>query len=141
MVVVIYLTRNDDKQTTKSNFMKMRKPLLFMQLLLMQISLSAQTTTPVARTAETEKEVLRLTNKLVVFPNPITEQLTVTGLNKGEYDKIVVYNMQGAPLLKQAINAGTARIDVSSLTEGVYLLVLHSSVTLKEKNLKFIVRK
>jgi hypothetical protein len=112
-----------------------------MQLLLMQISLSAQTATPVARTAETEKEVIRLTNKLVVFPNPITEQLAVTGLNKGEYDKIVVYNMQGAPLLKQTINGETARIDVSSLTEGVYLLVLHSSVTLKEKNLKFIVRK
>jgi len=49
--------------------------------------------------------------------------------------------MQGAPLLKQTINGETARIDVSSLTEGVYLLVLHSSVTLKEKNLKFIVRK
>jgi len=116
------------------------KLLLLMQLLLLQISLSAQTTTPVPRTAGTEKEVIRLTNKLVVFPNPITEQLTVTGL-KGEYDKIVVYNMQGAPLLKQTINGETARVDVSSLTEGVYLLVLHSSVTLKEKNLKFIVRK
>ena len=119
----------------------MRKPLLFMQLLLMQIFLSAQTTTPVARTAETEKEVIRVTNKLVVFPNPITEQLTVTGLNKGEYDRLVVFNMQGDQLLKQTINGETARIDVSSLIEGVYLLVLHSSVTLKEKNLKFIVRK
>ena len=61
--------------------MKMRKPLLFIQLLLLQISLSAQTTTPVTRTAGTEKEVIRVTNKLVVFPNPITEQVTLAGLN------------------------------------------------------------
>ena len=112
-----------------------------MQLLLLQISLSAQTTTPVARTAETEKEVIRVTNKLVVFPNPITEQITVTGLNKDEYDRITVYNMQGTQLLKQTINGTTVRVDANSLPEGVYLLVLHSSVTLKEKNMKFIVKR
>ena len=117
------------------------KLLLLMQLLLLQISLSAQTTTPVARTAETEKEVIRLANKLVIFPNPVTEQVTVTGLHKDEYDRLSVYNMKGDQLLKQTINGETTRIDVSSLIEGVYLLVLHSSVTLKEKNLKFIVRK
>ena len=117
------------------------KLLLLMQLLLLQISLSAQTTTPVARTAETEKEVIRLANKLVIFPNPVTEQVTVTGLHKDEYDRLSVYNMKGDQLLKQTINGETTRIDVSSLIEGVYLLVLHSSVTLKEKNLKFIIRK
>jgi hypothetical protein len=97
--------------------------------------------TMVSRTTGIEKEVIQLTNKLVVYPNPVTEQLTVSGLNKDEYDWISVYNMQGAQLLKQTINSETARIDVNSLPEGVYLLVMHSSVTLKEKNLKFIVRR
>ena len=117
------------------------KSFLIMLLLLLQVSLSAQTTTPVSRTAATEKEVVQLTNKLVVYPNPVTEQLTVTDLNKDEYDRISVYNMQGAQLLKQTINNEMARIDVNSLPEGVYLLVMHSSVSLKEKNLKFIVRR
>lgn len=93
------------------------------------------------RSTATEKAELQLTNKLVVYPNPVMDQLTVTGLNKDEYDRLTVYNMQGAQLLKQTINGESARIDVNSLPEGVYLLVLHSSVTLREKNVKFIVRK
>jgi hypothetical protein len=97
--------------------------------------------TLVSKTTAVEKEVIQLTNKLVVYPNPVTEQMTVTGLNKDEYDRLSVYNMQGAQLLKQTINNETARIDVNSLPEGVYLLVMHSSVSLKEKNIKFIVRK
>ena len=114
------------------------KLLLCMQLLLLQVTLSAQVQ---SHQNQDSKEVIQLTNKLVVYPNPITEQMTVVGLNKDEYDKLLVYNMQGAQLLKQTITGETARIDISSLTEGVYLLVLRSSVTLKEKNLKFIVRK
>jgi hypothetical protein len=100
-----------------------------------------ETTTIVAKSTETEKEVIQLTNRLVVYPNPVTEQMTVTGLNKDEYNSLSVYNMQGAQLMKQTINGETARVDVNALPEGVYLLVLHSSVTLKEKNLKFIVRR
>jgi hypothetical protein len=94
-----------------------------------------------ARTTEVEKEIIQLTNKLVVFPNPVSEQITVAGLNKDEYDRISVYNMQGAQLLQQTISGTTARIDTNTLPEGVYLLVLHSSVTLKEKNVKFVVRR
>jgi hypothetical protein len=100
-----------------------------------------ENSTPAAGIAAAEKEVLQLTNKLAVYPNPVTEQMTVTGLNKDEYDMLSVYNMQGAQLLKQAINNETARIDVSLLPEGVYLLVMRSSVTLKEKTIKFIVRR
>ncbi len=98
-------------------------------------------TSPVARTAGTEKEVIQLTNQLVVYPNPVPEQLTVTGIKKDEYDRVTVYNMQGAQLLQQTINGTSARIDATNLPEGVYLLVLRSSLTLKEKNLKFIVRR
>ncbi len=92
-------------------------------------------------TEATEKEEIQLTNKLVVYPNPVMDQITVTGLNKDEYDRLTIYNMQGAQLLRQIINNESARIDVSSLPEGVYLLVLHSSATLREKYVKFIVRR
>jgi len=97
--------------------------------------------TLVSKTTAVEKEVIQFTNKLLVYPNPVTEQMTVTGLNKDEYDRLSVYNMQGAQLLKQTINSETAKIDVNSLPEGVYLLVMHSSASLKEKSMKFIVRK
>jgi hypothetical protein len=101
----------------------------------------AEANTLVAKVAEAEKEVLQLSNKLVVYPNPVTEKMTVTGLNENEYDRISVYNMQGEQILKQTISGSTTRIDVNSLPEGVYLLVLHSSVTLEERSVKFIVRR
>ena len=100
-----------------------------------------ETTTLVAKATEAKKEVIQLTNKLVVYPNPVTEQLTVGGLNKDEFDRISVYDMQGAQLLHQTISGTTTRIDTNTLPEGVYVLVLHSSVTLKERNVKFIVRR
>ena len=118
--------------------MKIIRLFLFIQLLLLQVASWAQ----VQGYQKPEvKDVIQLTNKLVVFPNPVTDQITVTGLNKDEYDKFTVQNMQGAPLLQQNINGEFARIDVTSFTEGVYLLVLQSSVTFKEKYIKFIVRK
>lgn len=102
---------------------------------------SAETTMLTGRSAATEKAAIQLTSKLMVYPNPVTDQITVTGLNKDEYDGLTIYNMQGAQLMKQSINSESARVDVNSLPEGVYLLVLHSSVTLREKNVKFIVKK
>lgn len=102
---------------------------------------TATETLPVAKTAGTEKEVIQLTNQLVVYPNPVPEQLTVTGIKKDEYDRVTVYNMQGAQLLQQTITGTTVHIDATTLPEAVYLLVLHSTVTLKEKNFKFIVRR
>jgi Secretion system C-terminal sorting domain len=95
-----------------------------------------------ATTVDNEKgEEIQFTNKLVVYPNPVQENLTVSGLNKDEYDRISVYNMQGAQLQEQTVNGTTARIDVTTLPGGVYLLVLRSSVTFKEKSIKFVVKK
>jgi len=56
-----------------------------------------------------------------------------------EYDRIVVYHMQGAVVLKQKVTTATARLDVCNLAEGVYVLVFGSSAALKEKTIKFVV--
>jgi hypothetical protein len=101
----------------------------------------AEATAIVAKTAANDNEVIQITNKLVVYPNPVTDLISVAGLNKDEYDRISVYNMQGGQLLEQAVNNPTVRIDATGLPEGVYLLVLRSSVTLKEKNVKIFVRR
>ena len=91
-------------------------------------------------TEETEK--VELTTKLVIYPNPVQNQLTVSNINPDEYDKIAVYNMQGAILQQQRVSSNMARMDISTLPDGVYLLVLHSSsVLVKEKSIKFVVKK
>lgn len=92
-----------------------------------------------AATEETEK--VELTTKLVIYPNPVQNQLNVSKLNPEEYDRIAVYNMQGALLQQQTVSTTIARLDISNLTDGVYLLTLRSSLTLKEKTIKFVVRK
>lgn len=79
--------------------------------------------------------------KVQLYPNPVQDQLRVSGLNPDEYDKLFVYNMQGAVLFQQKISTASAVLDLTSLSGGVYLLVLKSSVTLKEKTIKFLVSK
>lgn len=88
-----------------------------------------------------ESEKLTAETKLAVYPNPVQDQLTVSNLKAEDFDKITVYNMQGAVILQQTTKGNAARLDVSSLPDGVYLLVLRSTVTFKEKSMKIVVRK
>lgn len=94
-----------------------------------------------AATSEPDAEKITTSPNLAIYPNPVQTKLTVTGLLQEQYDRITVYNMQGAVVLLQTVNTNLAFMDVSSLTDGVYMLVLRSSATLKEKSMKFIVRK
>lgn len=88
-----------------------------------------------------EKDPVKLNTQLVIYPNPVQSQLTVSNINPEEYNRVIIYNMQGAQLLEQTVNKSISRIDINNLTDGVYLLVLRSSVSLKEKAIKFVVRK
>lgn len=92
-------------------------------------------------TTETANEKVTISPSVIIYPNPVQTKLTVSGLQQEEYDRITVYNMQGAMVLQQSANNNIARMDVSTLTDGVYLLVLRSSISLKEKSMKFVVRK
>ncbi len=56
------------------------------------------------------------TNKVVVFPNPVTETLYIG--SGTTYDKIQVYSVQGYLLLE----SHETKIDVTSLTSGVYFV-------------------
>ncbi|MGQ0738683.1 MAG: T9SS type A sorting domain-containing protein [Bacteroidota bacterium] len=84
-----------------------------------------------------EKEIL--TEKLHLYPNPVQNQLLISNMNPEEYDRIAVYNMQGALVLQQKVTTTTARLDMSSFAEGVYVLLFRSSASLKEKTIKFVV--
>jgi Secretion system C-terminal sorting domain len=92
-------------------------------------------------TAEADGEEVLSATKLSIFPNPVQDLVTVTQEKPDEFDRITVYNMEGAVIMQQSMKGTAARMDVSSFSNGVYLMVLRSSQTMKEKNLKFVVRK
>jgi len=80
--------------------------------------------------------------KLVLYPNPAENELVVSNLDKdGGYDQLTIYNMQGTSLVRKSANGSSARLDVSNLPGGVYLLSLRSSSSLKEKTIQFVVKR
>lgn len=114
--------------------MKTPKPILILSLILLFLL------TRLTAAAQVEQKV-PITEKLVVYLNPVQSQLVANNPAPGEYDKLTIYDMRGAPLLQQTIKTNTIRVDISSLEDGVYLLVLRASATGKEKSMKFVVRK
>jgi Secretion system C-terminal sorting domain len=87
------------------------------------------------------KEENKVSPSIKVYPNPVQHQLFVSNLNIEGYDQLSIYSMQGARLLQQKVNGDIAKANVSSLVDGMYLLVLRSSTTMKETTIKFVVRK
>jgi hypothetical protein len=75
-------------------------------------------------------ENMEVETSLFVYPNPVREYLTVSGVSKGE--KINVADMNGKVLLTLFSNDNTTEINVSSLQKGVYLLQVG------HKTIKFI---
>ncbi|WP_395053383.1 T9SS type A sorting domain-containing protein [Flavobacterium sp.] len=65
-------------------------------------------------------------DKIVIYPNPAKNQLTI----KGEFDaneSITVYNLLGQKIFQKAIPTNEEKIDVSSLSNGVYTLYFNNS--------------
>jgi hypothetical protein len=91
--------------------------------------------------APEDEEELTAQTKLSAYPNPVRDQLMVSGINTEEYDQLSVFNLQGMLVKQQVASASTARIDITGLTNGMYLLVLKSTISAKEKSLKFVVNK
>ena len=46
-------------------------------------------------TDEAEEERMQLTTKLVIYPDPVQNQLNVTNIGPEDFDRVFVYNMQG----------------------------------------------
>jgi hypothetical protein len=118
--------------------------LLFLLPLLLAIRFSAAAQGNQQRSLKYEK---RVTAGIAQIPGETIQcyyadnLLIVNKLKPDEFDKAAVYNMQGAVVLRQKITAATIRMDATGLEEGVYLLVLSSSHSFREKSLKVVVRK
>lgn len=111
-------------------------------LLIVQLSVNAQqhSKRTAAAAASVSSEVAYNRSEAVQCVY-VENQLVVSKLKPDEFDKAAVYNMQGSVVLRQKITASTIRMDATALNEGVYLLILHSSMSLREKSIKFVVRR
>ncbi|MCF6296903.1 MAG: T9SS type A sorting domain-containing protein [Flavobacteriaceae bacterium] len=74
--------------------------------------------------------------KLVVFPNPTLNELTIKGISIEDYDEVVLYSISG---MKIALQKKTTKntIDVSFLQDGLYFLLLKNKHQIV-KRVKFI---
>jgi len=71
----------------------------------------------------------------------IDSHRVVIDLQDNTYDRLFLQDMRGSVVLKQGISMGFSGIDLNNLEEGVYLVILRSTLTLKEKSCKIVVRK
>lgn len=63
-----------------------------------------------------------------LYPNPVSAELTVSAENAIGDVKVSIYNSVGQLVLSANLNVqnGTANLNVSALSNGVYFLILHS---------------
>ena len=69
------------------------------------------------------------TSVLSFYPNPVRDVLNLSyGQNISE---VVVYNLLGQKVLENTINADTAKIDMSGLSSGSYIVKITSGNQVK----------
>jgi len=70
----------------------------------------------------------RTIEKITVFPNPVTDKLSLTNIQNSNLKSIEIYNVLGK--LDRTVfvknNVNTLDVDVSNLTSGIYLLKLNN---------------
>ena len=120
---------------------KPKRSLLLLLLLLQQILVAQVVQKKSSSSNDAAVEEVRLNARQEIYTSSAQNQLVITNLKPDEYDRAAVVNMQGAVVLKQSVNATLLRLDISNLVDGLYLLVLHSSASLKEKSVKFVVKR
>jgi Secretion system C-terminal sorting domain len=74
-----------------------------------------------------------------IYPNPAQNQVTIINLDEQDYNQLKVCDMLGTVVKQLSVNGTTARIDLSNLVNGMYILTIRSSLTLKEKSIRFLV--
>ncbi len=68
-------------------------------------------------------EKLNTISELLVYPNPVTDILTV-GMNGGHYDVLKLLNNMGQVVAYKSINGDIATINMANLPAGIYYLQL-----------------
>lgn len=75
----------------------------------------------------------------LIYPNPAIDYIDVSILNDKIFNSINIYNVFGKKIIAQSINKDNIRIDVSTLSSGIYFVELTDGVSRNIK--KIVVRK
>ncbi|HNW67882.1 MAG TPA: T9SS type A sorting domain-containing protein, partial [Bacteroidales bacterium] len=68
-------------------------------------------------------------NSFSVFPNPATDNITVTMVEGTQATQVVVYNANGQQVRNANINCNDVTIDIKDLEAGVYFISLQNGNT------------
>lgn len=115
------------------------KTVLVSILLLLTASLAAQPaeTGPVVRASE--GVIIHARYPALYASNGNT--LTLQHVREHGFDRLVIFDARGNAVMRaDQVNNGS-RVDISHLEDGVYVLVFRSSETMKEKAVKFVIRR
>lgn len=85
------------------------------------------------RNMETEEEVVEQNSELIIYPNPATSQVYISGMLSGM--TVECYNINGSLLKSELSNGSDFVMDVSSLPNGIYLLRIISGTKFENKRL------
>jgi len=78
-------------------------------------------------------------DKVIVYPNPVTYELTIGQYTKGNYNSYEIISFAGQQVQKGTISSQTQKLDIRTLATGVYFLLLRNESGLR-KDIKFVVR-
>lgn len=81
----------------------------------------------------------QVTDEIIVYPNPATDMLCINLKNGGTAAEAVVYDLSGRKKLTQNFFEGSARVDVSALATGMYLLEVKHAGSIS--TIKFVVER
>ena len=73
--------------------------------------------------------------ELDIFPNPVSEYLTVRFKEHKDECKLTVYTLQGSFLIEKKLNAIEAKIPITDLSPGTYLVTLQGDAISKTKKI------
>jgi hypothetical protein len=72
-----------------------------------------------------------------LYPNPVREQMTID-MAQAKYETLDVYNLMGSKVLSQKINDSNFNLDVSTLSNGMYVIQFTgSNIIYKSRFVKF----
>ena len=67
-----------------------------------------------------------LSKNLKLYPNPVVDELQISGLKNSENTKITVFNLLGQKMAQFNLNQNQKSVDLNNLNTGVYLVKIKS---------------
>ncbi len=91
-----------------------------------------ESSAPGKATVESKSELVPLSKRLKIFPNPVIDQVTITvaGMPRKGIAKYDLMDILGSPIksgvLKREGNSSSRTVDMKNLNAGIYFLKVHS---------------